>query len=130
MGLKEKREMAAALEKWLPARQKELQEICGAEIPFDIDWDSFADDAKGISWLEHNGPQQVINACRAICTDAVGKEAVQEGIKKVALKNVPEVEDRKMTLADGVLELQCAFAKSPQGRFSYEAIRVYLEESL
>ncbi len=130
MGMLEKRAIKAAQEGWLPRRQSELNEICGTEVPYDIEWESFANDEKGIKWIEHNGPHQVSAAFRGICTDDVGREAVQEGLTKIVLSNVEEIADKSLTCADGVLHLCCAFAKSPRGRFTYQEIQKCLEEVL
>lgn len=130
MGLQEKRAMKAAQE-WLPGREKELGEISGgAPIPYEVDWPSFDGDAKGIEWLEHNGPQQVSAALRGICHDDLGREAIRDGLKKVVLRNVAAVADKRVTFADGVLELRCAFAQSPGGRFTDGELRRCLEAGL
>ncbi len=130
MGMAEKRAMQDAQEKWLPTRTKEIADICGAEIPYEVDWDSFADDAQGISWLEANGPHQVACAFRPICKDDIGKEAIVEGIKKIVLQNTAEPGDKGLSLEGGVLKLVCAFAKSPGGRFAYKDMQKFLEEKL
>lgn len=123
--------MKAATEGWLPKREQELTEISGGgKIPYEVDWSSFDNDAKGIEWLEHNGPQQVSAALRGICHDDLGKEAIREGLKKVVLRNTAEPADKKVGFAGGVLELTCAFAKSPGGRFSDGEIRTCLMAGL
>jgi hypothetical protein len=38
MGLQEKRMMKELNEVTLPERKREVQEICGAEVTFDVDW--------------------------------------------------------------------------------------------
>ena len=129
MGLQERRAMEKAQE-WLPERQAELKEICGGEVPYEVDWDSFEGDAKGIEWLEFNGPQQVSAALRGVCTDDLGRQAVREGVKKVVLRNVAEVEQKKLSFQDGVLTLCCAFAQSPGGRFTDGEIAKLLLEKL
>ena len=128
--MQEKRSIKAAEDGWLPQRQKELAEICGKEISYEVDWDSFAGNLKAIDWLEFNGPQQVSGAFRGICKDEIGKEAVQEGIKKIVLRNVSEIGDKALTFTDGVLELRCAFAQSPRGRFKDREIQLFLEPQL
>lgn len=131
MGLQEKRARKAAEEGWLPQRQKELGEITAQElIPYEIDWDSFEGDAKGIEWLEHNGPQQVSMALREICRDDLGKEAIREALAKVVLRNVGEIAAKSLAFDSGALTLCCAFAQSPQGRFKHTEIRACLEAAL
>jgi hypothetical protein len=130
MGLAEKRAMKEAQDGWLPRRQAEIDGLCGGSIPYEVDWDSFADDAKGIQWLEANGPQQVASAVRSICQDELGKEAVRAAIKKVVLRNTADAAGKRLTFEDGVLCLTCAFAQSPTGRFSYVEIETLLESRL
>lgn len=129
MGLAEKRAMKEAQEGWLPKRNDELKQISGGEIAYDIDWDSFDSDAKGIQWLEHNGPQQVAMAFRVICQDALGKEAIQSTVKSVRLRNAPG-EQRAVEFSDGVLSVQGAFAEGAKGTVRDKEIRATLEGAL
>ena len=129
MGIAEKRAIKDAQEK-IPARQDELKEISGAEVVYEVSWDSFADDAKGASWLDFNGPHQVSCAFRRICKDDIGRDAIKEGLKKVVLVNLADAGAKKLAYADGVLELHCAFAQSPKGRFTDVEIAKLLEENL
>jgi hypothetical protein len=129
MGLAEKRAMEQA-KQWLPKRETELKEICGGAVPYEVDWTSFETDAKGIEWMEHNGPQQVSAAFRGICHDEVGKQAVREGVKKVVLRNAAAPAEKALSFDAGVLTLKCAFAQSPGGRFNDREIRQTLEAGL
>ncbi len=129
MGLAEKRAMEQA-KQWLPKREAELKEICGGPVPYEVDWASFETDAKGIEWLEHNGPQQVSAAFRGICHDDVGKQAVREGVKKVILRNAATPAEKALTFDTGVLTLKCAFSQSPGGRFTDREIRAAIEPKL
>lgn len=45
MGLAETRRMKALQEVSLPERVKEIAEVCGAPIPYQVDWASLADNA-------------------------------------------------------------------------------------
>ncbi len=130
MGLQEDREIKSAQEKWLPSRQKELKELCGGEIPYEIDWKSFDGDVKGLQWLENNGPAIVARGFRIVCKDDLGKEAVRKAVKKVVLKNVADPKDKKMAFEKGILTLHCAFAKSPGGRFAENEVGHCLEKGL
>lgn len=130
MGLQERRAIQTATESWLPKRSAEIEQICGKSIPFEIDWESFDGDLKGIEWLEHNGPHQVGMALRGLCRDDIGREAVQQGLSKVILHNVAEPAAKQVSLRDGILELSGAFAQSPSGRLDHKAIQACLEESL
>lgn len=130
MGLAEKRAQKAAEEGWLPARQREVAEISGATVTYQVEWATFDGDAKGIEWLEHNGPQQVSMALRGICHDALGKEAIQAALKTIVLTNVAAPAEKSLAFADGVLTLRCAWAQSPGGRFNDREIQACLEAGL
>ena len=124
--LDEKREIKKATDEWLPAKNKELAELSGGgTMTFDVDWSSFTGDLKGLNWLEFNGPQQVVNAFRMIGSDDLGKEALR-GIKKIVVKNVTVENAKAMAMDAGVFTLTCAFAMSPGGRFTHDAIRDFL----
>lgn len=36
-----------------PERTAELAEICGSTIPYEVDWESFADDVEGVNFLDN-----------------------------------------------------------------------------
>ena len=48
MGLNERRKVKELQETVLPGRVKEIEEICGKAISYDVDWNSLADDAEGL----------------------------------------------------------------------------------
>jgi len=129
--LEEKREIKKATDEWLPAKNKELAELSGGgAMTFEIDWTSFAGDLKGLNWLEFNGPQQVVNAFRMIGTDDLGKEALRGAVKKVVVKNVQDENAKALAMEAGAFTITCAFAKSPGGRFTHDAIRDFLMSKL
>lgn len=130
MGLAERRAAQAALGGWLPKRTAELAAISGTDIAYEIDWSSFDGDSKGIEWLEHNGPHQVSMALRGLCRDALGKEAVQQGLSKIVIENVADAEARSVTCEGGVMTLRGAFSQSPRGRVDHKEIQSCLEASL
>src|SRR5579872_7452731 len=66
-------------------------------------------------------------ALRTICQDAMGKEAVRQGLKLVKLKNVKDEAARKLAFGGGVLEMDCAYAKGISGGYSDNEIRPVLE---
>ena len=105
MGLEERRMIKELQEVTLPGRVKEIEEICGAPIPYEVDWASLADDKAGLNFLDNLSCHRLNMALRTICTDDMGKEAVREGLKKVKLVNVKSNDDKKMTFEGGVLEM-------------------------
>src|SRR5690349_3725544 len=88
MGLEEKRKIKEYQDTILPERTQELAEIVGGTIAYDIDWDSFADDAEALRFLDNLSCHRINMAMRTICTDELGKEAVRDVVKSIKLRNV------------------------------------------
>jgi hypothetical protein len=126
MGLNERRKIKELQEVTLPDRVKEIEEICGAPIPYEVDWDSLADDLEGLNFLDNLSCHRLNMALRVICQDDLGKQAVREGLKKVKLKNVKTKPEMKINFENGVLEMHCAYALRTDGMFSDGAIRELL----
>jgi hypothetical protein len=130
MGLNETRKMKELRETTIPSRSKEIEEICGKAIPYDIDWQSLANDMEGLNFLDNLSCHRINMALRVICQDDLGKEAVREGIKSIRLKNVKSKGEMKMTFEGGVLEMHCAYALRTDGMFSDGDIRQLVVDRL
>jgi hypothetical protein len=130
LGLAERRKIKELQETTLPERVREIEEICGAPIPYDVDWESFADDAEGLNFMDNLSCHRLNMALRVICTDDMGKEAVRESLKKVRLQNVKQQADMKLAFEAGVLEMRCAYALRTDGMFSDSQIRELLMKHL
>lgn len=130
MGLNERRKVKELQDTVLPGRVKEIEEICGKGIPYDVDWPSIADDAEALNFMDNISCHRLNMALRVICQDAMGKDAVKDGLKTVKLKNVKEIADKKLSFEGGVLEMQCAYAKGLSGAFSDNEIRELLVKKL
>ena len=130
MGLAEKRKIKELQETTLPGRVKEIEEICGKQIPYDVDWESLADDAEGLNYLDNISCHRFNMALRVICQDDLGKEAIRESLKAIRLKNVKDKSSMKIAFDDGVLEMHCAYAQGAGGMFSDGEIREVLMAKL
>src|SRR5690242_13670870 len=130
MGLNERRKMKELQEVVFPGRVKETEEICGKPIPYEIDWDSLADDAEGLNFIDNISCHRLNMALRVICQDDLGKQAVRDGLKKIKLKNVKDKAAMKLSFEDGVLEMHCAYAQRTDGMFSDNEIRELLVKKL
>ena len=97
MGLNETRKMKELRETTIPSRSKEIEEICGKPIPYDIDWQSLSNDLEGLNLLDNLSCHRVNMALRVICQDDLGKEAVRDGLKAIRLKNVKSKGEIKMS---------------------------------
>jgi hypothetical protein len=130
MGLAERRKIKELQDVTLPERVREIEEIAGSPIPYEVDWDSLADDAEALNFLDNISCHRLNMALRVICQDAMGKEAVREGLKKIRLKNVKDKGDMSMTFENGILEMHCAYALRTDGMYSDNAIRELLMQGL
>ena len=126
MGLNERRKIKDLQDVTLPGRVREIEEICGKPIAYEVDWDSLADDAEGLNFLDNLSCHRLNMALRMICMDEMGKEAVREGLRLVKLKNVKDKSAMRMTFEGGILDMQCAYALRTDGMFSDGEIRELL----
>ena len=130
MGLNERRKLNELKETTFPGRVKEIEEICGAQIPYEVDWDSLADDAEALNFIDNISCHRLNMALRVICQDDMGKSAVRDGLKVIKLKNVKSRDAMRMAFEGGVLEMHCAYALRTDGMFSDNEIRKLLEQKL
>jgi len=130
MGLEEKRKIKELQDTVLPDRLKELVEITGSPVQYEIDWDSFANDAEALRFLDNLSCHRVNMALRVICSDELGKEAVAESLKVIRLKNVPEKDQMSIAFGGGALEMSLNYAKGTDGYYSDNEIRSVLMAGL
>ena len=130
MGLNERRKIKELQEQTFPGRMKEIEEICGVAIPYEVDWDSLADDAEALNFIDNISCHRLNMALRMVCQDDLGKGAVRDGLKKIKLKNVKDKAAMQMRFQDGVLEMHCAYALRTDGMFGDGEIRQLIEKSL
>jgi hypothetical protein len=129
MGLAEKRKIKELTETTLPEREREINEICGAAARYEVDWASF-DTFEALNYLDNVSCHRLNMALRGISVDDLGKEALGEGLQLVKLKNVASVDQKSMSFAAGVLEMNCAYAQGLSGAFSDMEIQRLLSKSL
>lgn len=130
MGLAEKRKVKELQEVTFPERTKEIEEICGVAIPYEVDWPSLADDAEALNFIDNLSCHRLNMALRTICQDDLGKDAVRESLSLVKLKNVPDRASMHISFADGVLEMHCAYALRTDGMYNDVEIQRVLEQGL
>lgn len=115
MGLNERRKMKELQHNTIPERTKEIAEICGVAVPYEIDWTSFAEDMQALNFVDNVACHRLNMALRTLCIDEMGKQAVAEGLKLVKIKNVPAASEAKVEFASGVLSMQGAYAQGLSG---------------
>src|SRR5579872_6418609 len=130
MGLNERRKIKELQDTTFPGRVKEIEEICGVAIPYEVDWGSLSDDMEGLNFIDNISCHRLNMALRPICSDDMGKQAVREGLKKIVLKNVKSKDQMKISFQGGVLEMHCAYALRTEGMYSDNEIRALLEKGL
>src|SRR5438128_1431139 len=130
MGLAERRKIKELQDTTFPERTAELAEITGGSMGYEVDWDSFSDDLEGLNFLDNLSCHRTNMALRVICSDDLGKEAVQEGLKLIKLKNVKTKPEMSLSFKDGVLEMHCAYALRTDGMYSDNEIRELLTKGL
>jgi len=130
MGLAERRKIKELQEVTIPDRTKEIEEICGKAISYEVDWESLADDMEGLNFIDNISCHRLNMALRAICLDDMGKEAVRDGLKLIKLKNVKDKSDMSIAFDGGVLEMHCAYALRTEGMYSDNEIRELLTKKL
>src|SRR5690348_18223899 len=124
MGLTERRKIKELQESTLPGRVKEIEEICGKAIPYEVDWESLADDMEGLNFIDNISCHRLNMALRTICVDDMGKEAVRDGLRLIKLKNVKDKANMSIAFEDGVLEMHCAYAQRTDGMYSDTEIQI------
>jgi hypothetical protein len=130
MGLNERRRVKELQDTTLPGRVREIEEICGKAIPYEVDWASISEDAEALNFLDNASCHRLNMALRVICADAMGKEAVREGLKAIRLVNVKDKAAMKLAFTDGILDMHCAYALRSDGLHSDGAIREVLVKGL
>src|SRR3974390_694897 len=107
LGLNERRKIKELQEQTFPGRVKEIEEICGAPIPYEVDWESLADDAEALNFIDNLSCSRLNMALRMVCQDEMGKSAVRDGLKQIKLKNVKDKSTMHIGFQNGVLEMHC-----------------------
>ena len=130
MGLNERRKIKELQDVTLPGRVKDIEEICGAPIPYEVDWDSMSDDYQALNFMDNISCHRLNMALRMICQDDMGKEAVRDSLKRIKLGNVKDKSAMRLSFEGGTLEMHCAYALGADGMFSDGTIRELLEKNL
>ena len=130
MGLNEKRKIKELQETTLPEREKEIEEICGQAISYEVDWATLEDDMEGLNFLDNLSCHRLNMALRTICVDDMGKEAIRDSLKLIKLGNVKDKAAMSMSFDGGVLDMKCAYALRTDGMFSDGEIRECLMAKL
>ena len=108
MGLEEKRAVKEYQEQHYPQHEQAIREAAGFDVEIEVDWSSLA--VEKYSKHYTNGFTKIffeplVGALQAICADDMGREALQEALKKVVICNSADQYGTKaFTFEDGVLK--------------------------
>jgi hypothetical protein len=100
MGLAERQMMAKLKDQWLPDYQTKLNEALGCPVEIVMDEASFAT-VDSISYLGTLFFDRFTSGVREICSDKLGKEALQEAMKKVVIHHTTAEKSHKLDLSGG-----------------------------
>ena len=101
MKLQERHFVKEMKDKAIPKLEKRLKERLDMELEWDFDYNSFTGESRAQKFFESQGPNRVLGAILLVGKDDIGREAIQEGIKKVILKNVKGLKKAEYLLEDG-----------------------------
>lgn len=133
MGLQEKKAIQGIKDQYMGDLQKELNDIVGKELPIEIEWDSFSNDVDAIKFIPGVAVRRPIDAFREICSDDMGKEAVQEAINQLSIVNIEQENaeaNKSMELKGGVFTIKASFGGHYSGFFNDTQMKEYLENNL
>ncbi|WP_196888798.1 hypothetical protein [Aureivirga sp. CE67] len=110
MGLKEKRAIKNFQENNFETLKSELIDTLGFDVPVEVEWETLAKDGN-VDLYDEAIPaiyfQPQIETFKDICQDDMGKEAMQEVLKKIVIKNENDIWSARdwAKFEDGILTL-------------------------
>ena len=110
MGLKEKRAIKDFEEKQFPELRQRVLDALGFDVEIEVKWDSIAKNLNLDIYeeaLTNVYFEPVIQSFQEICSDDMGKEALQDILKKIVFQDENDIYSASlwMKLEDGVLTL-------------------------
>jgi hypothetical protein len=130
MGLQERQKIKEYQDKIVPGRRKELAELTGADIAYDVDWDSFADDLTALNFFDNLAFHRINMAVRQLGGDQLVKDAIRGGLQTIRLRNVKDKSAMAISFSGGVLEMRCAYGLRLDGIYNEIAIHKVLVAGL
>ena len=131
MGLAERRLAEQIKTEQVPEFLADLQSAMGFAPEVEIDWNSFLSyNEFPLHRMKNNVFATLIEAMERIGRDAIGKEALAEGIHKIVIKNAATREELVLNLSDKILYLTVALAEDVYATHGAAAIANYLEPKL
>lgn len=130
MGLAEKRLAQEIKANKLPEFEKKLQDMAGYPINVTLDWDTFtAYDSYPLSRLDIVF-SDVSSFMKKICSDELGKEALQEKMKTIHLINTDSRDKVSMEFKDDTLVMTMQLVGDSFNAYRDYQITEYVEAQL
>lgn len=130
MGLAEKRLAQEIKAQKLPEFEKKLQDIAGYPINVTLDWDTFtAYDSYPLSRLDIVFGD-VSSFIKKICSDELGKEALQEKMKTIHLINTDNKDNVNMEFKEDALVMTVQLVGESFSAYRDYQITKYVEAQL
>lgn len=131
MGLAEKRLAETIKTDKFPEFQSKLNELSGYDLKVEIDWNTFtAFDQYPLNRLANYVFSDITEFVQGICSDDMGKEAMQESVKGIHISNSDKEGDFKMELKDNVLYLTELLAGGVFSNHGPKVLKGYVESLL
>lgn len=110
MGLAERRATKDFVENNFPLFRKQIQDAVGFEVPIDVHWAFLSAEDQSGSYDDHWAKiyfRPLVEALRAVASDDLGKEALQQDLKRIVIQNSSGnySADRWASFRSGVLTL-------------------------
>ncbi|MBF0409676.1 MAG: hypothetical protein HQM10_20215 [Candidatus Riflebacteria bacterium] len=100
----EERYMTTFQKEKLPEVEKQIEAACGAKVPLEVDFASFAGDYESMKWIEGQyGTGVLITGLGMICKDDIGKKRFTATIKKIVMTNDKNAEKNVVKVENGTL---------------------------
>jgi len=135
MGLAERRAAQDFETNHFPGLKQKIDEAAGFAVPLEVRWDTLAHDGKYVAQWTDAWPKiyfaPMIDGFKQIARDAMGKQALQEALKKVVVQNTTtSFSSYWAKFEEGVLTLDYQFTNVGDIKARTEVLVKELEKSL
>ena len=89
--------------------------ICGAAIPYEVDWDSISDSAEALNFIDNVSCHRLNMALRMICSDDMGKHAHESAIHEDLCQS-PDYSNERGNLMSVTWRLPSGYPRSLNGK--------------
>ncbi|NJK62622.1 MAG: hypothetical protein HC921_08025 [Synechococcaceae cyanobacterium SM2_3_1] len=130
MGLQERKVIERVQNEELPSFNQRLLEYTSSPILFELDRESFQTNLDACFYLS-GFLNTVANAVEWVSRQPVGKQALAEGINRIAIRNVADPAEKRCMIQDKVWYIDSVLSSTDsECRFGDSELIKYLEENL